>query len=58
MVRLKGISPADLEALVNTAKRMAMNRMADSEKSLPPLVWDDFAEALKRNQVPFLGLRA
>ena len=27
--RLKGISPADLEAICNSAKRMAMRRMAD-----------------------------
>jgi transitional endoplasmic reticulum ATPase len=49
--RLRGISPADLEALVSTAKRMAMNRMKESDAVLPPLVWDDFDEALKRNQV-------
>lgn len=51
--RLKGISPADLEALVNTAKRMAMNRMHADDHRLPPLIWEDFEEALKRNQVHF-----
>jgi SpoVK/Ycf46/Vps4 family AAA+-type ATPase len=49
--RLRGISPADLGALVSTAKRMAMNRMKESDAVLPPLIWDDFEEALKRNQV-------
>ena len=49
--RLKGISPADLQALVSTAKRMAMNRMKDGDDVLPPLIWEDFEQALKRNQV-------
>jgi transitional endoplasmic reticulum ATPase len=49
--RLRGISPADLQALVSTAKRMAMNRMKESDEVLPPLIWDDFEQALKRNQV-------
>jgi hypothetical protein len=49
--RLRGISPADLQALVSTAKRMAMNRMKDGEETLPPLIWHDFEEALKRNQI-------
>ena len=45
------IPPADLLALVNTAKRMAMNRMKEREDTLPPLIWDDFRQALKRNIV-------
>ena len=49
--RIRGISPADLQALVSTAKRMAMNRMKDGEETLPPLIWDDFDQALKRNRV-------
>ena len=49
--RVKGISPADLQALVNTAKRMAMNRMEESENALPPLSWEDFEKALNRNRV-------
>ena len=49
--RVRGISPADLQALVSTAKRMAMNRMKAGEATLPPLIWDDFEQALKRNQV-------
>ena len=51
--RLKGISPADLEAICNSAKRMAMRRMAEDAEELPPLVWDDFTEAMKRVQVGF-----
>jgi transitional endoplasmic reticulum ATPase len=49
--RLKGISPADLEAICNSAKRMAMRRMAEDAEELPPLVWNDFTEAMKRVQV-------
>ena len=49
--RLRGISPADLQALVSTAKRMAMNRMKESDAVLPPLIWGDFEQALKRNRV-------
>jgi hypothetical protein len=49
--RLRGISPADLQALVSTAKRMAMNRMKEGDEVLPSLIWDDFEQALKRNQV-------
>ena len=36
---------------MSTAKRMAMNRMTDGQETLPPLIWDDFEQALKRNQV-------
>ncbi len=32
LARLRGISPADLQGLVNTAKRMAMNRMTPTTK--------------------------
>jgi SpoVK/Ycf46/Vps4 family AAA+-type ATPase len=51
--RLRGIYPADLEALVNTAKRMALNRAEENAEQLPPLIWDHFQEALKRNRVHF-----
>ena len=51
LVRLRGISPADLQAVVNTAKRMAMNRMEENEAALPPLTWEDFERSLQRNQV-------
>ena len=33
---LRAFPPADLEALVSTAKRMAMNRMKEREDALPP----------------------
>jgi hypothetical protein len=55
--QLKGISPADLQALVSTAKRMAINRMKNGDHGLPPLFWDDSEEALKRNKVHPLGGR-
>ncbi|MBY0502765.1 MAG: AAA family ATPase [Bryobacteraceae bacterium] len=51
--RLKGVSPADLEAICTSAKRMAMRRMADNANQLPPLIWNDFTEAMKRVQVQF-----
>jgi len=49
--RLTGVSPADLEAICNSAKRMAMRRMAHDGDELPPLTWSDFTEAMKRVQV-------
>jgi transitional endoplasmic reticulum ATPase len=49
--RLTGISPADLEAVCSSAKRMAMRRMPHDVEELPPLKLEDFAEALKRVQV-------
>jgi transitional endoplasmic reticulum ATPase len=51
--RLAGVPPADLEAIVNSAKRMAMNRMKDDAQELPPLILDDFQEALSRVRVRF-----
>jgi transitional endoplasmic reticulum ATPase len=48
--RLRGISPADLQGLVGTAKRMAMNRMTANEEALPPLIWEDFEHALERTK--------
>jgi transitional endoplasmic reticulum ATPase len=51
--RLAGVSPADLEAICNSAKRMAMRRMAQDANALPPLVWADFTDAMKRVQVQF-----
>ena len=51
--RLNGISPADLDAICNSAKRMAMRRMTEDAEELPPLVWNDFTEAMKRVQVQF-----
>lgn len=51
--RLKGVSPADLEAICISAKRMAMRRMSENADELPPLVWADFTEAVKRVQIHF-----
>ena len=48
--RLRGISPADLQGVVNTAKRMAMNRMKASDEALAPLIWEDFEQALERTR--------
>ena len=49
--RLHGISPADLDAVCSSAKRMAMRRMPHNADELPPLTLEDFVEALKRVQV-------
>lgn len=51
--RLGGVSPADLEAICNSAKRMAMRRMEHEGDDLPPLAWNDFTEAMRRVQVQF-----
>jgi hypothetical protein len=48
---LKGISPADLEAICDSAKRMAMRRMPQDATELPPLVWADFSTAMSRVRV-------
>jgi transitional endoplasmic reticulum ATPase len=49
--RLNGVSPADLEAICNSAKRMAMRRMAQDATELPPLTWTDVSAAIDRVQV-------
>ena len=51
--RFSGVSPADLEAICNSAKRMAMRRMELDGDELPPLAWSDFTQAMKRVQVQF-----
>jgi transitional endoplasmic reticulum ATPase len=51
--QLQGVSPADLEAICKAAKRFAMRRLPESADELPPLEWDDFAQAMKRVQVRF-----
>jgi transitional endoplasmic reticulum ATPase len=51
--QLQGVSPADLEAICKSAKRFAMRRLREGGDELPPLVWDDFAQAMKRVQVQF-----
>lgn len=45
--RLSGMSPADLQAVSITAKRMAFNRL-DAGDQLPPLTWNDFEAAVER----------
>ena len=45
--RLSGLAPADLQAICTAAKRMAFNRMANSDQ-LPPLNWSDFERATER----------
>jgi hypothetical protein len=45
--RVQGMSPEDLEAAVNTMKRVAMRRMNPAEMKLPPLQ-PDLDEALGR----------
>ena len=49
--KLSGVSPADLEAVCNSAKRMAMRRMSHDGDELPPLTWSDFSNAMRRVQV-------
>ncbi|HEX8800471.1 MAG TPA: ATP-binding protein, partial [Terriglobales bacterium] len=44
---LDGLAPADLQAVCTAAKRMAFNRMSDSDQ-LPPLIWSDFEAAVTR----------
>ena len=51
--QVRGVSPADLEAICKAAKRFAMRRLTEGGDELPPLVWDDFAQAIKRVQVQF-----
>lgn len=51
--QLHGVSPADLEAICKAAKRFAMRRLPEGGDELPPLEWDDFAQAIKRVQVQF-----
>jgi transitional endoplasmic reticulum ATPase len=45
--RLNGLAPADLQAICMAAKRMAFNRIANSDQ-LPPLSWSDFERATER----------
>jgi SpoVK/Ycf46/Vps4 family AAA+-type ATPase len=53
LYRLRGISPADLRAVVNTAKRMAYSRTDENAVQLSLLIWEDFQHALKRNRAHF-----
>jgi hypothetical protein len=45
--RLRDLSPADLEAITNTARRFAFNRAPDGS-AVPPLIWADFEKAVQR----------
>ena len=45
--RLSGLAPADLQAICTAAKRMAFNRIANSDQ-LPPLNSSDFDRATER----------
>ena len=45
--RLRDLSPADLEAISNAARRFAFNRAPDSSQ-LPPLILADFDKAVQR----------
>ena len=45
--RLTGLAPADLQAICTAAKRMAFNRIANSDQ-LPPLNGSDFERATER----------
>jgi transitional endoplasmic reticulum ATPase len=45
--RLRDLSPADLEAISNAARRFAFNRAPDSSQ-LPPLILADFEKAVQR----------
>jgi hypothetical protein len=44
------MSPADLEATINTVKRIALRRMPAGAAELPPLEVGDLEEALSRVQ--------
>jgi ATP-dependent 26S proteasome regulatory subunit len=51
--RVQGMSPADLEATINSMKRFALRRMPVGETELPALQVEDLEEALGRVQPRF-----
>lgn len=51
--RIRGMSPADLEAVVIAAKRSAMRRMDTAAETLPPLEPEDLDAALARVRAHF-----
>ncbi len=51
--RVQGLSPADLEATINTTKRIALRRMPAAATELPLLRLEDIEEALGRVQPRF-----
>ena len=52
--RLRDLSPADLEAISNAARRFAFNRAPEATE-LPPLIWADFEKAVQRVQGKVTG---
>lgn len=46
--RLRGVSPADLEAIVSAAKRSAMKRITDNAVELPPIELCDIEQGVTR----------
>ena len=52
---LNGFAPADLQAICTAAKRMAFNRIANSDH-LPPLNWSDFHKGVERVRGNATGL--
>lgn len=51
--RVTGMAPADLQATIQSMKRVAMRRMDQNAKELPPLNLGDLDEALGRVQPRF-----
>jgi transitional endoplasmic reticulum ATPase len=51
--RIQGMSPADLEATINTMKRVALRRVPPGATELPALQAEDLEEALGRVQARF-----
>ena len=51
--RVTGMAPADLEATIQSMKRVAMRRMDPNANELPPLNLGDLDEALGRVQPRF-----
>jgi transitional endoplasmic reticulum ATPase len=48
LARLRGMTPADVEAAVTTMKRLAMRRMESPDMGLPPIEASDMNEAIAR----------
>lgn len=51
--RVQRLSPANLEATINTTKRIALRRMPAGAAELPPFRVEDLEEALGRVQPQF-----
>jgi len=50
--RVRGLTPADLEATIQGMKRLAMRRMTSQHAALPPLSLEDLGHALSRVRPP------